>query len=138
MNRSLIRAATIGTWPLLLALVLIGCGGSETNPSGSVSGTVLFNDAPVEAGVVNFEAPGTGEAAQATITDGEFTLSTPLAVGTYNVTITPPPEPPPVPGETPPPVEAKDIPARYRDPKTSDLTAEVKEGTNQFTFKMVP
>ena len=34
--------------------------------------------------------------------------------------------------------DAADVPKNYRSETTSDLTAEVKEGTNEFNFDMKP
>ena len=123
-----------------LALVLAGCGGggSSAKPSGDVSGEVTFEGKPVQAGVVNFESAASGAAAQAPIKDGSFNFANPVPVGQYKVTIAPPPEAPPVPGETRPPVNPKDIPAKYRTPAKSDLKAEVAAGQNKVKFELKP
>jgi hypothetical protein len=114
-----------------------GCGdGKPSQPVGTVSGKVQFSGKPVETGVVNFESLKTGAAAQATISDGEFEVPVPVPLGQYKVTVSPPPEAPPVPGKKVPPPRAADIPVRYQTQKTSNLSAEVKEGSNEFTFEL--
>ncbi len=42
----------------------------------------------------------------------------------------------PSPGETPPPVIEDLLPAKYKLPGTSGLTADVKSGKNEFTFDL--
>lgn len=125
---------------LLVGLVAAGCtGGDGTKPkkTGTVSGKVTFADKGVETGVVNLEGVGTGAAATAPITNGEFKFETRVEVGQYKVSISPPPEKPPVPGQTAPPADPKDIPKKYRSIKTSDIPpVEVKEGENKFEWTL--
>ncbi|MCC7422679.1 MAG: hypothetical protein IT428_20560 [Planctomycetaceae bacterium] len=127
---------------LLIGLLVTGCtsgDGSKPKKTGTVSGKVTFSEKGVENGVVNLEGVGTGAAASAPIKDGEFTFPTPVEVGQYKVSISPPPEQPPVPGQTAPPADPKDIPAKYRSIKTSDIPpVEVKEGENKFDFSLKP
>lgn len=121
--------------PLLLCLA--GCSG-ESQPKGVVTGTVTYEGTPVKAGVVNFENSAAGQAAQATIVDGRFQVEVPIPPGIYEVSVTPPPSPPPTPGESTPPPDPADIPAKYRTLGTSDLTAEISEGTNELKFELTP
>src|SRR6187401_2590119 len=89
----------------LAGLIAVGCtggDGSKPKKTGTVSGKVTFSDKGVETGVVNLEGVGTGAAATAPITNGEFKFPSPVEVGQYKVSISPPPEKPPVPGQTPP------------------------------------
>lgn len=128
------------TAALLIGLVAVGCtdgGSSKPKKTGTVSGKVTFADKGVETGVVNLEGMGTGAGATAPITNGEFKFATPVEVGQYKVSISPPPEQPPVPGKTAPPADPKDIPAKYRSIKTSDIPqVEVKEGENKFEWTL--
>lgn len=118
-------------------LTLLGCGGGGTSkPTASVSGTVTFNGQPVKAGLVNFESDPPGNAAQGDLKDGKFTLNGAVFLGKYKVTIGPPRLAPPVPGQTAPLPNTSDIPKKYETTKTSDLTAEVKSGTNNLTFEL--
>ena len=115
-----------------------GCGsrGRPDIPTGTVMGEVMFKDQPVQEGLVNFEAPGTGSAAQAVIADGKFEVPVPLLVGEYKVTVMPPDPAPPQPGKKYVTANPKDIPKKFRNPKTSDLFADVAEGQNTFTFDL--
>jgi hypothetical protein len=128
------------TAALVVGLLTVGCtggGGSAPKKTGTVSGKVMFGDKGVENGVVNLEGVGTGTAASAPIKDGVFTFPSPVEVGQYKVSIAPPPEQPPVPGKTAPPADPKDIPAKYRSIKTSEIPAvEVKEGENKFEWTL--
>ncbi len=66
--------------------------------------------------------------------EGKFQIDD-LIADTYSVTIDPPE---PVPGE-PGAAQAKptvEIPARYREAKSSTFQADVKPGSNTFEFKM--
>jgi len=124
---------------LLASLLLTGCLGGSDGPGrkyGKVSGTVSFKGQPVKEGEVNYLSSDTGGAAHATIKDGKFDVSGDVIIGKYAVSVTPPGPGAPEPGKTPKPAEAADIPEKYRDFKTSGLTAEVKEGSNPHEFKL--
>ena len=122
---------------ITINLSLLGCGGGTTSkPTASVSGTVTANGQPVKAGMVNFESDPPGSAAQGELKDGKFTLNGSVFLGKYKVTVGPPKLAPPVPGQTAPLPDTKDIPKKYETTKTSDLTAEVKAGSNTFTFDL--
>ena len=85
------------TFPLLfLALSAIGCGESavERPPTYPVSGTVMYNGAPVEGATVNFMGEGANRAGTG-VTDaqGGFKLSTYGAndgavAGSHKITVT--------------------------------------------------
>ncbi len=111
--------------------VALGCG-SSGNPTGQVSGTVQLGSKPLTKGSVNFLMKEKGIGAEAPIdATGKYAFSTPLAVGTYAVTVTPPPVEPVRPGTRPPKV-VQEIPARYREPTSSGLSYTVKPGSNEY------
>jgi hypothetical protein len=128
-----------------LALGVIGCSGRNVD-YGSIHGRVTFKGQPVTEGQVVFFEPEIHVYHTARIQpDGTYTAKMSdgpgLAVGTYQVAVMPPVvEPsgskapgPHTPGKYP------DIPPRYRSPKTSQLTLEVKEGKNPpFDIDMKP
>jgi hypothetical protein len=126
-----------------------------------VSGTVTFDDKPVEGAQVTFMAPGAPRAAIGnTDSQGRYRLTTfkpndGAVPGTHAVTI--------VKMETSGqdisadkpgaaygaamkaaatgkrPAQAGGIPGKYSDPKLGGLTAEVKKGgPNEFTFDLKP
>lgn len=122
---------------LALVLGLSGCdGGEKGKPTATVSGTVTFNGQPVKVGLVNFESDPPGNAAQGELKDGKFSVNGPVFLGKYKVTIGPPRGAPPIPGQTAPIPDMKDVPKKYESPRTSDLTAEVKKGSNDLKFEL--
>lgn len=122
---------------IAINLCLLGCGGGgSSKPTASVSGTVTFNGQPVKAGLVNFESDPPGNAAQGELKDGKFTLNGAVFLGKYKVSVGPPRLAPPVAGQTAPLPDTKDIPPKYETAKSSGLTAEVKAGSNTFTFDL--
>jgi len=137
------RAASSGPILVLAALTLAGCGKKDY---GEVYGRVTFQDKPVTEGmvVVADEEWGTFRTARIQ-TNGSYVFPvTPqggLPVkGVYQVAVKPPPVDAPA-GivKTPPkPKEYPDIPAKYRDPKTSGLKFELLESRYQFDIKMSP
>ena len=112
----------------VLCLVCVGCGKSE--PMGTVQGKVLLNDAPYSDAAVVFTSLDTGRGGVAQIeADGTFRIETPLPIGTYKVYLEPKFEE----EETaqPKPVAINDeVPAKYWDEFSSDISIEVGEGEN--------
>ena len=127
---------------LMLSLLACSCnrqGGPETFP---VSGVVTMQGQPVEGASVSFESVGGGAGSLVAITDaqGKFMLQTyigndqpkdGLAPGEYRVAITK--------------LEVvsdmrrrpKDLlPKKFRDAKTSGLSATVAAGSNEFNFSL--
>lgn len=122
---------------ICVALLSAGCGGAAKGPNSRVSGTVTFNGQPVAAGEVVFIVKGTGFAATVPLSAGKFQMENPIEAGTYAVLVTPLPPPPPDPVNPPPvPKDPTDIPKKYRSEATSTLTATVKTGHNELTFKL--
>lgn len=114
-----------------------------------VSGAVTLDGQPVEGANVVFATDRAGKAYNAmAVTDaqGRFRLQTfrpqdGAVPGTHRVQIAkstfsdPPADLPPEASFTP--VETSQLPKRYRDAKTSGLTAEVAEqGPNEFVFEL--
>ena len=123
---------------LLLAvglLSVVGCGFGKN--TGKVSGTVQFRNRPVTQGNVNFLMKEKGIGATGSIdSSGKYVLDTPLEEGTYVVYLTPPVVEPTRPGTVAPKV-AQEIPPRYRDPNTSQLSFTVKKGTNEYPITLM-
>jgi hypothetical protein len=117
----------------LIALVLVGCGGSPAKVA--VRGKVTFRGQPLKDGTVMFVAQGAGVTAAGTIQpDGSYELHSGkpgegITPGLYKVAITPGYYDPTT--GTPP-----RFAARYVDPDTSGLQAEVKQGAGSFDFDL--
>jgi hypothetical protein len=129
---------------LACAALLAGCGEGDnvwTGSTGTVSGTVTFQEKPVAEGQINLYDKTRGVGASADITDGKFQIAEPVPAGSYEVTILPPPPPLPTGEEVtvdPPKTNYADIPVQYRSGTTSGLVAEIKEGDNTLSFDLTP
>jgi hypothetical protein len=117
---------------LALAAMLVflpGCGSDDTPPLGEVSGTITLDGEPLEGVIVVFK-PDNGRAATATTdASGEYTLEFSYQVpgckvGANKVHLEWPL------GAT----NAKVLPTRYTT--SSELSADVKEGSNVIDFKL--
>ncbi len=128
---------------LVVSLALAGCGGAAKE-TGSISGTVTFNQQPVMEGTVVFNPTGNaGYVASAEIqSDGTYQVVTQdggLIPGEYVAVVQPTvvrlPD-----TETSPGAEefkkADNIPAKYRSSKTSGLTLTVTPGKQVFDIQM--
>lgn len=122
-----------------LLLVLAGCGGSPDSGRimGAVEITVTFDGQPVTDGTVQMIVPGEGKAAGGDLdSEGKISLEE-VEIGRYTVFVTPPSEPPPEADKKSLPPKAYDnIPKKFRSESTSPLNAEVKKGTNEFSFEL--
>jgi hypothetical protein len=139
------------TRPLLLAaLFAAGCS-ADGPPRGTVKGRVTVGDRPVTGAVVRFDNPETGVAVVAPLgDDGTYDARTyqgGLPAGTYRVAVTPGGVMTPEQAADPLRADAKapaarpavGFAARYHDPATSGLTAEVRAGDNPpFDFRLDP
>lgn len=121
---------------ILMACLLVatGCGksGPKQTPPVVVKGQVTLDGKGLDEGTVNFTSPGTGNGAIAKIgPEGKFVVTGGIVPGEYKVTITPPTPTP----EDPKP-KASNIPKKYRDIKTSDLTANVSGKDSELKFEL--
>lgn len=132
-----------GAWSglCLLSCFLLGCGGGggkEIGPTGEVEGTVTLDGEPLTAGSVAFYQVSTGNSGGGELgPDGKFKFTTPTPVGSYLVAFQPPA--PPQPDDEQSGMLARvesNIHVGYQTGETSNLTAEVKEGPNAFTFAL--
>lgn len=120
--------------------MISGCGDDNALERHPVSGTVTFQGQPVQEGNVNFrnEEHGGGGMIDPT---GAYTVEGGLPAGTYLVYITPPDiQTPPTFGRdgtaAPAAKEYPNIPQKYRLPATSELSADIKAGENEFPIAM--
>jgi len=145
---------------VLIAAAILGCGPSHPDLV-PVSGAVTFEGKPVVGAQVTFMAPGAARAAFAvTDAEGKFRLSTfgtddGAVVGNHTVTVAKPTQSGSGQAMSPDDADAayaaamaqaaaspavkSELPAKYADAKTSDLTANVTaSGANEFTFALEP
>ena len=125
-----------GQWCLVIgAFLLAGCGGPEHPAVGRVSGVVTLDGQPLPEATVMFQ-PANGRGSVATTDSaGKYSLiyldGVPGAVlGAHTVIIRTE-----IPGEDgQPPIAKEKLPKRYHD--QTELTAEVKPGSNTFNFDL--
>lgn len=146
--KSIICGRILAVTLLTLVVSLAGCGGGGGSvKTGTVQGKVLLKGQPLTKGTVFFFLAKGGDAATGAIqSDGTYTLryekGLSVPVGDYMVSVimNDVEEPQLDPMQLmekiekeglPKPSEA--IPAKYMDPKTSNLIAVVKEGPNPGT-----
>ena len=125
-----------------------GC--SDKPKLAPVQGNVTLDGAPLKSGRITFESPG-NRPATAKIVDGKIIEATTMEpndgvpVGSHKVAISANEEPGSAvsanPGDPIKPganyMGGKSIiPARYNNPETSQLTAEIKPGDNGVEFKL--
>ena len=137
---------------LALAMSMCGCGGKPALTGKAVKGTVTYNGSPVEGAAVSFISP-TASGYSSTDKEGHFTLRTSqgegLPVGEYKVTVVKTELPPDgkeatsdtdyvPPDPNAPPPQPKDLlPAKYKMPETSQLSASVTEsGPNEVPLSL--
>ena len=132
MTRSLASAAAC------FALAgLIGCGGGGGSDKATISGKVTYNDKPVTGGTLTLYS-STGAPYPVNIKeDGTFNVSgdTHRADGGGN-RHRPRAVAPPAGSTAAPAPPHVVLPAKYKDPKTSGLTWEVKGGKNTKNFDL--
>jgi hypothetical protein len=135
------RAAIAAIVLVAAGLSLAGCG--KKRDIGEIYGTVTFQGRPVTEGTVVFADEEWGTFLRASIrADGSYVLRPtkdgPFVKGEYDVTVVPLLEEAPV-GitKTPPKVrDPRDIPAKYRDSKTSGLKFKLTKAREQFDVPM--
>lgn len=122
-----------------LAVLAAGCG----RDTGNVTGKVSYNGQPVSEGQVIFSDPEYGTHVVAKLqSDGSYaahcTDGPGLWVGQYTVAVTPPVEEAPLGPAVarPRPKEYPNIPAKFRDPKTSPWKISVEESNPPFDYDL--
>ncbi|QDV52221.1 hypothetical protein [Gimesia fumaroli] len=127
----------------LLVLFLVGLNSCDHSPGsdkprGDVTILIKNGSEPVTDVQVDLVNEQTGEGGGGTLDDEGKTTMTMVALGSYTVTINPPPEEPVIPGiETAPkPKPSLAIPKLAQKIATSPLKVEVGSGTNEFTFDL--
>ena len=132
----------LAAW-IVVAIVLTGCNQSDS--LGQVSGQVTFRGEPVSEGLVLLVGAEQGIHVTAEVRpDGTFDVVTldggGLPPGSYQVGITPPRVEFPIDPSQPLPIvrDHPDIPAKYRNTATSQLTINVQEGENRLDIDMQP
>ncbi len=130
-------------WSLaLLSATLVGCGSEEMR--GRITGKITFRGQPVSEGMVLLCNNAKGIHMTARLKpDGRYEITTAkgvgLPVGAYQVCVCPPLMEPNNDMHTAPKIQQyPNIPKKYRDYKTSDLTLNVQEGENSFDVEMKP
>jgi len=124
----MLKQSLTAAFALLMPVAcLVGCGDSSGPELGKVSGTVTLDGAPLAGATVEFHPQGEGVRPSfgATDADGGYELmflrdkpGAPVGMNTVMITVDPPQE----------------VPAKYN--KSSELTADVKSGSNQFDFNL--
>ena len=124
-------------WRFVIAMLvcLAGCGGPEHPEVGRVSGVVTLDGQPLAEATVMFQ-PTNGRASIATTDSaGKYSLiyldGVPGAkLGAHTVIIRTE-----IPGEDgQPPIAKEKLPKKYHE--NTELTAEVKRGSNTFNFEL--
>jgi len=123
-----------------LTLNLAGCGKNQV-VTGTVSGSVAAEGKPVTGGqvVLSSSELGVNQAAKLS-PEGTFQMTTPIPVGKYVVYLLPPDQgdvPPGLPSEQPV-NPLQNVPKKYQDERTSDLSMTVEKGENNATFDLKP
>ncbi len=117
----------------LLILLSAGCGSGDT---GTITGKVTYKGSPIAEGDVNIVNKAKGIGIVASIgPEGIFKVTTPLPLGAYEASVTPPAKAPPgLPGKREKEQKYADIPKKARDFKTSGLSFTIKNGVNDVSF----
>lgn len=141
MTRSARFSRSWSAFCLLSCLLLGGCGGGgkDVGPTGEVEGTVTLGGEPLTEGSVAFYQESTGNTGGAELgPGGKFKFDAPTPVGRYLVSFQPPAPPQPDNAESDRLANLEsNIPAGYQTGQTSEITAEIKEGPNSFTFELL-
>ncbi len=123
--------------------VLLGCavfisGCTPANPIGTVKGTASVKGKPYKDAAIMFvsleKGLGSGGDLQ---TDGSFSLTEPLPVGSYIVYFAPKSLTAEDASAAPVPMHVdKSVPSKYWSESTSDIKVDVKEGANVFPIEV--
>ena len=121
----------------LALTALVGCGGSS-NGKGTITGKVTYNHTPVGGGTLTLYSASGSPYPVGIKPDGTFDVSD-VPVGQMGVAIDSGSAGVPAPaGSTGLPASAPHvaIPPRYKDPRTSGFTWEIKAGQNSKDFEL--
>ena len=121
---------------LAVATMIVGCTDKRNpkGPTGTVSGTVKYKDAPVTVGSIVFQNPKTKYGGTASLdSEGKFTIPIPIEVGEYHVGF--PPPLPPAPHEDAKPIPSP-LPSKYHLPEQGEVKFTVSEGENTADFNL--
>ena len=128
----------------VVGAMLLSSAGCHRDPKlGKVTGSVTFQGTPVSEAVVVFSNAESGRSITAAVrSDGSYQVETAggfgLPTGKYEVYLMPPAQEI-APGDRPPfppPKAYPNIPAKFRDAKTSGLSVTVVEGETKFDIAM--
>ena len=143
MTDALLSKVFRGGFATIVITLVVGCGqsGPELFP---VKGRVTLDGKPLPDAGVMFLPDGNGPSANGTTdSDGHFELMTVNSMGairgTHPVVIAKRKYVPPKPGDPAPPgglVAEWYSPKKYANPTTSQLSAEVVDGDNEFHFEL--
>lgn len=132
-----LRSAGMGAVLSLLAVMSVGCGGGESGPAlHHVTGDVTFDGAPVETGRIEFWKPD-GKAFGGDIKNGTYAVDSESGSMKVKITasrIVPGKFDKSNPDDPPQPVGEMYVPEKYN--ARTELTADVKEGSNSIPFTL--
>ncbi|QDV53119.1 hypothetical protein [Gimesia fumaroli] len=117
-----------------------GCS-SSNELLGTVSGTVTLDSVPISEGMLSFIS-NTGFAAIAEIKDGAYSITSSqygdgIPAGEYQISVfSNTAKSDPLADSQEKTAGILKIPLKYVDPATSELSAKVNQGTNQFNFEL--
>lgn len=159
LEREFILFVKNGRYPAWAGMVLMiagifafsGCGsGKPPVLQGEVLGKVTLDGKPLDSGIVRFHDQAQGTVASSPISGpaGDYRLSLggrdTIPIGTYIVTVSPPPEPEidaPRGSATPAPNPSSQtsktvVPKKYQNERTTDLIAKVEQGKNNINLEL--
>lgn len=141
-NHDWLGTSRIYSWQAMVGLLVamsLGCGKPADERTAVVSGTVILQGAPLDAGTVLFMSEDGNAASENLAPDGSYTVR--CRPDRYKVAVTPPPPPDPLgtpagaaASQVPP--SGKLIPKRYQELGSSGLTVDAKQGNNRFDISM--
>jgi hypothetical protein len=120
----------------MMVFALTGCQGGTERQTGTVSGQVTKAGTPLTDAMIRFYSTETGGQGYATLgPDGKYKVDSPMDIGTYRVSVIPPPVVDPADGSPPPkPRDNRDIPEKLREFETSNVSCQIQLGENQFNL----
>ncbi len=139
------RHARNWRWAAVVAAIVAAAVGCTRPQPQEARGRVTFQGQPVPEGIVVVDNEAEGISLTSPLQpDGSFVVTSyqgrNLPAGTYRLAVRPP-----LPGgqslseiTQPAKRDYPNIPEKYRDPKTSGLTAEVRAGVNEIVIDMQP